>query len=625
MNYNKNNPPVKRTTFQQHKEEIEAKKRRDNEEIAQVLADFVADFGEEGENSNNEAKLPQVKTFLKSSTNPLSNIEKKNTQSQVYQPKIFNTKDSSILDSANSPEYEPNLIPQTNISKKRKNLDSFLEELKKEQHEREIRSKFHHNTTNVQSLNPSTSSRQPKLFTDTPQFDQNSTNLFVGNISTKVNETKLMEIFGKFGPIASVKIMWPRTPEESQRRNNSGFVCFMKRDDASEALSNLDGTDLMGLNLRIGWGKSVQLPSIPVYDPNHSRAQQPPTSLPFNITKPLEKKNHNQIIIPSDSRQLEVIHKTIERVLDLGNSFEQLIMERNSNDPNFAFLTDIDSPNHLYYKWKLHSLRQGDSMDEWRIQPFQLFENGPEFLPPPVPIPESCIDESSDLDSEGNELPGTSKGLLLPRKSKILDKMLNELTLDRDSIGNVMVFLVDNCDAADETCTAICDLLISEKIDNNHKLALLYVISDTLYNISLEVSGSWKLRTKFETLLPVIFIHFGSVHRGIQSLGRLKAEAFRKRVMTVIPGWERMTFFPQPYLDHLSNLFQYGEDYEQVLNPDQSTIKQTEAESTNASKAVTSEEIDGEPLIGSDTENVDGEEFKDDDEEIDGIAYNSDD
>jgi U2-associated protein SR140 len=477
----------------------------------------------------------------------------------------------------------------------------------------------------MQPLNPSTSSRQPKLFTDAPQFDQNSTNLFVGNISTKINETKLMEIFGKFGPIASVKIMWPRTPEENQRRNNSGFVCFMKRDDASEALSNLDGTDLMGLNLRIGWGKSVQLPSIPVYDPNHSKTQQLPTNLPFNIAKPPEKKSHNQITIPSDSRQLEVIHKTIERVLDLGASFEQLIMERNSNDPSFAFLADLGSSNHLYYKWKLHSLRQGDSMDEWKSQPFQLFENGPEFLPPSAPIPEPSIDESSDLDSEGNELPGTSKGLLLPRKSKILEKMLNELTLDRDSIGDAMVFLVDNCDAAEETCTAICDLLISDKTDNNHKLALLYVISDTLYNISLEVSGSWKLRTKFETLLPIIFTHFGSVHRGIQSLGRLKAEAFRKRIMTVIPGWERMTFFPQPYLDHLTNLFQHGENYEQILNQVQSTIKQTGTESITQSKDEASEEIDGEPFAESDAENVDGEEFKDDDEDIDGVAYNSDD
>lgn len=38
-----------------------------------------------------------------------------------------------------------------------------------------------------------------------------------------------MEVFGKYGPLASIKIMWPRTDEEKARGKNCGFVAFMNR------------------------------------------------------------------------------------------------------------------------------------------------------------------------------------------------------------------------------------------------------------------------------------------------------------------------------------------------------------------------------------------------------------
>jgi U2-associated protein SR140 len=42
-----------------------------------------------------------------------------------------------------------------------------------------------------------------------------------------VDEEVLKREFGRFGPIASVKIMWPRDEEQRRRARNSGFVAFM--------------------------------------------------------------------------------------------------------------------------------------------------------------------------------------------------------------------------------------------------------------------------------------------------------------------------------------------------------------------------------------------------------------
>lgn len=57
-----------------------------------------------------------------------------------------------------------------------------------------------------------------------------------------MNEEILCKEFGKYGPLASVKIMWPRTDVERCRTSNRAFVAFMTRKDAERALASLDGT-----------------------------------------------------------------------------------------------------------------------------------------------------------------------------------------------------------------------------------------------------------------------------------------------------------------------------------------------------------------------------------------------
>lgn len=57
----------------------------------------------------------------------------------------------------------------------------------------------------------------------------------------QMTEQQLMDTFGKYGPLASVKVMWPRTEEEKARNRNCGFVAFMNRKDAERAMRKLNG------------------------------------------------------------------------------------------------------------------------------------------------------------------------------------------------------------------------------------------------------------------------------------------------------------------------------------------------------------------------------------------------
>jgi U2-associated protein SR140 len=66
--------------------------------------------------------------------------------------------------------------------------------------------------------------------------------------------------------------MWPRGNtnsgpggDPSGRRGLSGFVSFMTRADAEDALREFDGFDWGGSILRVGWSKAVSMASKPLY------------------------------------------------------------------------------------------------------------------------------------------------------------------------------------------------------------------------------------------------------------------------------------------------------------------------------------------------------------------------
>ncbi len=50
---------------------------------------------------------------------------------------------------------------------------------------------------------------------------------YLGNLAPDVDEQILLKEFGRFGPIGSVKIMWPRDEEQRRKGRNCGFVAFM--------------------------------------------------------------------------------------------------------------------------------------------------------------------------------------------------------------------------------------------------------------------------------------------------------------------------------------------------------------------------------------------------------------
>ncbi|HOK97979.1 MAG: RNA-binding protein [Bacteroidales bacterium] len=75
-----------------------------------------------------------------------------------------------------------------------------------------------------------------------------SVTLYVGNISYSMKEEELKQAFSKFGQVLSVKIITDRRTGKSK---GYGFVEMDSEADASEAMSNLNGKELAGRNVKV--------------------------------------------------------------------------------------------------------------------------------------------------------------------------------------------------------------------------------------------------------------------------------------------------------------------------------------------------------------------------------------
>uniref|UniRef100_A0A1I8HFL7 U2 snRNP-associated SURP motif-containing protein n=1 Tax=Macrostomum lignano TaxID=282301 RepID=A0A1I8HFL7_9PLAT len=348
--------------------------------------------------------------------------------------------------------------PQRKDTVKRKtNLELFKEELKAMQEKREQRKQMMKQEQQPAERRPKSRFEpdQPQVASQPPprppspvrselsldpaeigvsQFeaDKDTTNLFLGNLHPEVTERDLMDLFGRFGPLASVKIMWPRTEVERSKKRNCGFVAYMCRRDSERAVDRLRDRDLMGYQMLIGWGKSVPIPTYPIYVPPMLQAaiDPPPVSgLPFNAQPkqrmagdivqqrdakrtPIDLSTMSsseqekliseaivKVTVPADRSLLSVINRMVEHVVREGPLFELLVCQRESDNPRYRFLFDYNSAEHVYYRWRLYSILHGDTAHNWRLADFRMYKGGSWWRPPPINVftagmPSELIDES---------------------------------------------------------------------------------------------------------------------------------------------------------------------------------------------------------------------------------------
>ncbi|XP_061818324.1 U2 snRNP-associated SURP motif-containing protein isoform X1 [Nerophis lumbriciformis] len=606
--------------------EKEVLKKKEQEKAAVVFEEFLASF--------EPSQKSGVKTFVRGGIVNATKEEKaaELTKSKLYRPATKFVPPSEDVYS----ESKKSAFKKKVDDKKKSNLELFKDELKLIQEEREERYKREHNEPGGGYGSVDSPFLGRPTFYDDPTVPT-TTNLYLSCISPKMNEEILCKEFGKYGPLASVKIMWPRTDLERCRTSNRAFVAFMTRKDAERALAALDGKMIMGLKMKLGWGKPARIPPQPLYTPSGLRAAPPPQSgLPFNaqprdrlrndFTKPLALSKGAidktlseavvKVVIPSERNVLVLIHRMIEFVVREGPMFEAIIMNKEISNPDYRFLFENKSQNHVYYRWKLFSILQGESVTKWRTSEFRLFRGGSLWRPPTLNSYDMHWDDEEDEAESPEEQ--VKKGQLRAEHRQKLEALLQELTPSRGDIADAMLFCLERADAAEEVVKHVTEWFSSPQTSLQKKIASLYLVSDILYNSCAKVAGASYYRKHFESKLAGIFGELHDAYKNIQA--RLQAEQFKQKITSCCRAWEDWAVYPQPYLIHLQNIFLGFATAEEEL------IEEVEEPSLDLDGApLDSSLIDGLPLQKGradhldDWDPLDGEPVDD----IDGVPLGS--
>ncbi|KAJ8309756.1 hypothetical protein KUTeg_011621 [Tegillarca granosa] len=296
-----------------------------------------------------------------------------------------------------------------------------------------------------------------------------------------------------------------------------------------------------------------------------------------------------------------VIHRMIEFVVREGPMFEAMIMNREISNPMFRFLFDNQSPAHVYYRWKLFTILQGDSPYRWRTDEFRMFRNGSLWKPPPMNpytqgMPDELIKQSEKVVPEP---PGPKKGQLTDGQRDRLEDMLRDLTPERGKIGDAMVWCLDHAESAEEIVECISESLSILQTPIPKKIARLFLVSDILFNSSAKVPNASFFRKCFQQKLQDVF---KDVHETYESIeGRLKAEQFKQKVMGIFRAWEDWAIYPNDFLINLQNVF---------LGLVPSSLKEAWALSEDVEDHHEAD-LDGAPLEDLDGEPIDGMVMKD--------------
>ncbi|GGD41354.1 RNA-binding protein [Malaciobacter pacificus] len=73
-------------------------------------------------------------------------------------------------------------------------------------------------------------------------------NIYVGNLSYRMDDKALEEVFSKFGEVKSAKVIMDR---ETGRSKGFGFIEMVDSSAGSEAIEALNGNECEGRTLRV--------------------------------------------------------------------------------------------------------------------------------------------------------------------------------------------------------------------------------------------------------------------------------------------------------------------------------------------------------------------------------------
>ncbi|KAF4677797.1 U2 snRNP-associated SURP domain-containing protein [Perkinsus olseni] len=427
------------------------------------------------------------------------------------------------------------------------------------------------------------------------QDDEETANLYIGNLPFGVTEDMLIKEFGKYGSITSVKIMYPRTDEERSRGYVPAFIAFSSREEAQAAKEAMEsgpctfgGAMMRETILRVGWGKAMNSAQVKTAQRNKSMlvqvAQQqggeggvvgasntsggatgypmittttttttttlpspPPSVLHSNFSQP-KPSIHVHVEVPKSDKQRSLIDKIARMVADNGRNVEQVaimrVQARNGRKEKYNFLFDYDSPQAQYYRWRTAAERSTHDSSNSSSAAAGVGSGGG--------------GRRSDEIKRGPGGRSRSKlggKMLIPSdKALLMDKLTNLASTNRYVIKDLMVWCIDHTESSIEIVDMIIHEMKDERKDRLSKIPLLYLVSDILHNSGCSTkNGAWSYRTQLESKCAQILAMFrNNTTAQCENDDNSSSSIAVDKCCSVLNAWEQNAIFGPEYMSGLA-------------------------------------------------------------------------
>lgn len=569
---------------QREREEVERKKREEEEYAAIAYREFVKDMQgdtKSGWHGYSQGGRNQVHSNQERSSGFVR------AGGSVYTPEAVKRKESGSHDSSTSAYMVKSIekvkafdteedehcrvqeVEKEPIPKRKGAMQDFLGELQRDQARREerLRSRVSESDS-ISSL----LARESRKNESSESHDPRSTNVCILNLPGNVSEDKLGEYFSYFGDVASVKIMWPRMEEarmvmtsngisvrETKHEGATGFVNFMYKSDAELAHRQIEGSLWKGCLLRTGWGKCLPRPFEPIFS----------------------KSDRNKMEFEREQR-----------------SKEQPVQH--------------DDQAHV----RLKRSRSPGSIPHRRQRPRKDSSSKDDFFDDDGYASFYSTDSEEEIEREKIQKQADLFGKVAKAR---FDAMLRSLNGRRERIARIMLFALEHAYCARAISDRLIESLLVPLTPIPRKLARIHVISDILHNCSAPASSAWRYRSLFESRLERVFLHWGDVANSFP--GRIKREACKDMARQLLDVWESWLIFDAKRLSQWRECVERGSSTTNNCVVDtgpSSNFNLRKGEEREYIEDIDGEAIDDEDIVeaNEEVENIDGEAIED----IDGEA-----
>ncbi|KAF8756938.1 kinase-like protein [Rhizoctonia solani] len=450
---------VRKSKREKEKEAAEAKRREEEEQAAQAYADFIDVFDSEG--PKQKAVLEEGGSYVPVAKVLISRRGKKPLRRRSAR--------------SNFKDRPPSPGPAKPKPKGQRAMDAFLEEIKRDQAERESRFKkyagSHGSSVSAIAAYESQSGSRDR-------GDPATTNIFVANLPANIDENSLGMFFARIGPVDPyAHFLSPPLPSlpffNSGEKIWAGGAGVGRGVQEGIGKRTSGGDPGLGQGIIIGKGKGIVtargIGLGTTIDVKHLVI----FILFDSVSLPLENTYAKGPWLPRNHTHAEeFIRKVVDKVRRNGRAFQTLLETRRRITQALSFWDD-KNPGHLLYK----HLLDGAS------------------LPPPPPVfdedgPHSAYSTDSGEESERERIRKGTLGKLARKRFHVL---LRGLSGKRGELARCMAFSLEHAESAAEPAS---------------------------------ITNAWKFRQEFESRLGGVFDHLCAIHRSFP--GRITAETFKK-------------------------------------------------------------------------------------------------